>query len=154
MCSKIHIDLTNLWQFDVWTQLNHPKLRKPPSNTNRHRPTRCLRRAIHHCLPKPLTPATTKKSTSSISDATHSRSPPVVVPPAYFCVPTAANAFETRLRRWNGHNPTRRRWVMMFFSFECSEIHINLTIASQAHLQRLGLALNCANTLFICYVYR
>jgi hypothetical protein len=31
---------------------------------------------------------------------------------------------------------------MMFFSFECSEIHINLTIASQAHLQRLGLALN------------
>ena len=122
-CSEIHRDLTNHLQIGVCTPPIVSKLLQPPPKILQHQPTRCLRQATHHCLPKPPTPATTKKSASSISDATHGRSPPVVVPPAYFCVSVATNIFEKRPRRWNGCNPTRRRSVICFLVLACSKIH-------------------------------
>jgi hypothetical protein len=42
---------------------------------------------------------------------------PTVNPPTSSRVPTLTNIYKTRLRLWNGQNPMKRRWVIMFFSF-------------------------------------
>jgi hypothetical protein len=68
---------------------------------------------------------------------------PTVNPPTSSRVPTLTNIYETRLRLWNGQNPMKRRWVIMFFSFwmyrNTRDLthHLQIDVYAQANAPKL-----------------